>query len=754
MTLLRLPVELFGIIAEQLSTSDISHFCRTCRAVNAILDQPLYRRGRNNPDALRRAIKEGLTRTVEKLLAGGASPDQALELFPLSKYTALSLNSMDLSTHALQDYHMQLMLLEQQRHRRMMRNQDPDSSILKSATLYTPLHLAASLGRDDIINLLLDSGANTNALSRGFCSCKYQHVNLEMWPEPPWWMPLHTAICHGNYSAAQLLVTRGASFQVDARSIGSVSNYVTALHTSSRVGSLDICRLLLDHYHPPIDMKDHNGLSPLFWAYESNRWDVVEFLIKRGANTEVDSGDGYSLFFNACSSGRFKDALRLLELGASPSCPRGISPLHSCCSSTSRTMDIQPNDRLPLVKYLIETGADINAKKPGDNSTPLIFAAAEGLFHVVEYLLEAGADVNARNLHGVTPLMSACLLRAVRSNLLLSTIDLLLRCGASATIGEDTGEDALVRICRSGESHPDKSSIVKLLLEYGSLPNSSSDFTGSLIYHLFMSGDLDICETLRNLNASLPSGRELPMMIKKAVDLDDDEALQYVLQFKGATKALCTETRLYKALQSKACKVPGIILDAGAPWTYVTRAGWTCLLRACLNGDRAIVQKLLEKGADPNQSTNRRESPLSKAIIRGDLAMFEALLDYGADPFPTHSGGALIQAILGRQVEIVEAMMKRGLWDKASQHEQVQSMHVVCGDISGPVQIALLNALLCGGADPNMLLHDPLTSEGCVPLRLIMRRQNDEAVKLLISRGAVPPTATETSMQTPAVSGA
>jgi len=66
---------------------------------------------------------------------------------------------------------------------------------------------------------------------------------------------------------------------------------------------------------------------------------------------------------------------------------------------------------LEAVKLLVENGADVNAKGPGD-STPLLFAATmshvkvkgadyEGL---VRFLIESGADVNAPNSLGYPPL--------------------------------------------------------------------------------------------------------------------------------------------------------------------------------------------------------------------------------------------------------------------------------------------------------------------------------------------------------------
>ena len=59
-----------------------------------------------------------------------------------------------------------------------------------------------------------------------------------------------------------------------------------------------------------------------------------------------------------------------------------------------------------VVKYLVEHGADVNAKDNND-MTPLMDAAQEGHLEVVKYLVEHGADVNAKHGEDWTALTSA-----------------------------------------------------------------------------------------------------------------------------------------------------------------------------------------------------------------------------------------------------------------------------------------------------------------------------------------------------------
>lgn len=56
-----------------------------------------------------------------------------------------------------------------------------------------------------------------------------------------------------------------------------------------------------------------------------------------------------------------------------------------------------------VIKILIDSGADINAKN-SDGNTSLHCAAALGMSKVVQFLIEMGADINVKNLKDQKPL--------------------------------------------------------------------------------------------------------------------------------------------------------------------------------------------------------------------------------------------------------------------------------------------------------------------------------------------------------------
>jgi uncharacterized protein len=62
---------------------------------------------------------------------------------------------------------------------------------------------------------------------------------------------------------------------------------------------------------------------------------------------------------------------------------------------------------IDIVKFLIEKGADINAKNSWAGWNALIYSSMNGKTETVKYLIEKGADVNTKDNEGKTALMYA-----------------------------------------------------------------------------------------------------------------------------------------------------------------------------------------------------------------------------------------------------------------------------------------------------------------------------------------------------------
>jgi beta-lactamase regulating signal transducer with metallopeptidase domain len=88
----------------------------------------------------------------------------------------------------------------------------------------------------------------------------------------------------------------------------------------------------------------------------------------------------------------------------------------------------------------------------------------------------------------------------------------------------------------------------------------------------------------------------------------------------------------------------------------------TALIEAARAGDLAMVETLLELGADPDQALLRDGNPLIVAAMQGHLAVVERLLDAGADVnrIVQYDETPLINAARAGHLPVVRALLARG----------------------------------------------------------------------------------------------
>jgi ankyrin repeat protein len=137
-------------------------------------------------------------------------------------------------------------------------------------------------------------------------------------------------------------------------------------------------------------------------------------LLSRGADPNIQTNETGSPVLSGLTYGDHLDCVRLLLAGgANPNRANeatGETALHGAV--TNKVLD-----RGPLVRLLLDSGADPNARtKPGIRSfafwrdartrgeTPLHRAAAYCSAAVIEMLLAAGADTTIRDVNGDSPL--------------------------------------------------------------------------------------------------------------------------------------------------------------------------------------------------------------------------------------------------------------------------------------------------------------------------------------------------------------
>lgn len=164
-----------------------------------------------------------------------------------------------------------------------------------------------------------------------------------------------------------------------------------------------------------INKKDKNGNTPLILAAKHGDAGIVRALIMKGADVTKKNDAGF-------------DALLALTNYTMMS-----SPVEN--KTTAEPLGVVTEGHLKAAAYLIDHGADINAKAK-DGSTALILAAKLRKKDLVDLLLNKGAEVNSANQQGYTALIVAA------SHGYGELICPLLRNGADKEIRDKEGKTA------------------------------------------------------------------------------------------------------------------------------------------------------------------------------------------------------------------------------------------------------------------------------------------------------------------------
>ncbi|KAK3994869.1 ankyrin repeat-containing domain protein [Cladorrhinum sp. PSN332] len=223
----------------------------------------------------------------------------------------------------------------------------------------TALTIAASQGLRDIVQTLLENGADINKPDRSGRTA------------------LHHAAVAGNTDLVELLVENGAD--LEARVHGW-----TALLLAAK-DWFPLTAVYLVRQRANVDAGDYHGRRVLHWAARNGSEILTRLVLDKGADPNAMDRWGRTPLMWAVKSRNHVVAKLLLELGAdSMSKARDrTTALHMAAFVGDKT----------LTDWLLTAGADCNARALG-GLTALHIAAFMGYQSVAGLLLERGADAS------------------------------------------------------------------------------------------------------------------------------------------------------------------------------------------------------------------------------------------------------------------------------------------------------------------------------------------------------------------------
>ncbi|KAK3361270.1 ankyrin repeat-containing domain protein [Lasiosphaeria ovina] len=514
----------------------------------------------------------------------------------------------------------------------------------------TALQGAAKEGRKDMIDLLIELGADMNgpAGDDGFV--------------------IHYAIQSADKSMVRHVLQKGALID-DSRP------YCSSLQRAISGHKNDLIPLLLD------SGADIIAVSP---ARAMNRWgknrEAYTVLIERGAVFDTNRDASYLVEQIEASS--IDDFKQMVADGMDVNC-------HTSYQSPILQASVQ--GLKDTIQFLLDAGADINYA-PDNVASALVGACRKSDIRIAEFLLEHGADPNLVVQKDVTALSAA-----VRTTGNLQLVELLLSYGAEIGLGEGHvfqeavwgGEKILARLLEEpmtdsqrerfldaalqAAAHWAVRDIVGWLLDQGANPAYSGGCHGCPLTAALCSSHIYDAAGINNRRLITE------LLLQRGAEVNPPAVANAEPNFDSNLKAPTHPPPLIACLGVRSLTQATFLLKAGADPNLQGGELYTAVQAAARYCSDMVVP-LLSAGADPLAITaGPYGTALHAAAYAHKVAAIEALLAAGADP----------NVVAGKYGTPLQA---------AAKLETVRS-----GWSAGPGSLHALKTLAAAGADVHAL---------------------------------------------------
>ena len=592
----------------------------------------------------------------------------------------------------------------------------------------TLLHQAARAGNIYMIDHLLARGADINAI---------QGQNLT---------PVIAAVDAGQREAVRFLCERGASYAVEqAIEHGDKESVGVFLDRNPNM----IEEPLPDFGYAMVLTSEGRGVSGeepdlrertktlLLVAVQSDRIDMVQFLLARGASFVRDRSAVDSLFYAAMHG--YEAMVRLIVAD-------GMDPDAQTDSGETALYKLAAKGGpATMIDLLVELGASVNVPTEG-GVTPLLMAAKRGDLPAVEALLKYGARVDRMDNAFRTSLSY------VAEKGYTDVAKSLIAHGASLSSRDRKGRTPL-HMAAAGN----RLKTLEALVESGADVMAQDAAGWTPLHYAAQVGNCDMAALLVSKGATVeqPSGPNFTAL-HAAAQAGKDSVLEYFLSLGVFVDLLDRDRRapLYYALESKSLPAVRLLVDHGADVNAVDAHGETPLFPAVqtlddvvllnskgknlsqsedplpgIPGPEKLATLLLTRGANVKVKDNQGRMPLHAAAELRCFQTARLLVENGAETDPRDANGAtpLYWAAQDPDPRLFDLLIPLGadihIVDNAGQ----TLLHVAAAQGAA----STVRYLISQGLDMNVL-----DNSGMAPIHHAANNGQYEAVQALTKAGA------------------
>ena len=511
-------------------------------------------------------------------------------------------------------------------------------NVAHSQNQRSALHLAAFNDHVDIVKFLAEHGASCtliDSLGRaplhasvekpGDCHCLEillgQKVDLSL-RDKDGLTVWHVAASNGNLHALRILWDFAAHDQRQLHS--KVIDGRTLLHCAARSSSKETLMFLMDHCNQSIiHQTTSEGFTALHYAVKADSLDAARYLIDRMFDIHAVTNDGSNVLHCAVDHDSkivYEIVELLLKSGVDPCKVRkdGMTPINLLLSMASQS----PYD-------------------------PYISKELEAMLRMIT---KHATSLNITDGAGLSPLHQVCQLRKknIADEWTPNALKILLQNGADPRMQDNEGKTALMYLVEAWK---------KKFLEFGSIYASYTSVTMIKQFLNSMNDEQFLSDACTN-----------PQILCLALISRDEELAYKALKYCSSVDARVNGISGLSCLEA-ACEngcsrqLLGELLERSEVERDIAGSQSELLICACTvssSSNKMTVIDLLDLGFDPNDRTMDGKSALMMAARAGDLAVVEILIDHGADLYAidNHGWSVIHYALLSGREELWHSLRR------------------------------------------------------------------------------------------------